>query len=444
MKITTREDGTEVFESPGVNLLCMDDVDMHATEWIWKGRLPRGKLVLVGGLPSTGKTTLVMSLLAAETSGSNFPLSACTGGRGSVIIMSAEDDPGDTLKPRLHAAGADMSRVFMVTSVSREYDGETQDGSFLLSRDLVQLRQTLRSQQNVSMIVFDPLSAYLGAKDSHRDSDVRQVLGPLCELAADFGVCVIGITHLNKNEGASAMSRFMGSTGIIAAARAGYLAAPYKDAYVLVPVKNNLAPIGTGMTYDIEEVIVKTCNPHIVTSATKWLEEVDVTADEVLAGSQDKQSSPSLIEAQEFLHDLLSDGPKKATEIRTKAKNAGLSFRTIERAKENMKLLSGKDRFSGGWKWFTPEQHEAWKTNKSTELGGLRERENAEEPQQPIYGGLRKKNPLKARPRKGLPEGRQDSENHPNFYDYSASNNPGPPKTAKSGVLGNNERKTLL
>ena len=94
---------------------------------------------------------------------------------------------------------------------------------FSLTRHIDQITDVLKANSEIRLIILDPLSAFLGVKDSHRDSDVREVLGPLSQMAAEFGVTVIGIVHLNKTQSSDPIARFIGSTGIIASARSAYL-----------------------------------------------------------------------------------------------------------------------------------------------------------------------------------------------------------------------------
>lgn len=261
----------------------------------------------------------------------------------------------DTVVPRLIAAGADLNRVTVIQSVAGETDDRQK--SFVLARDLHQLEGLLKERPDVLLVVFDPLSAYLGAADSHRDTDVREVLGPLCQLAAKYQVTILGITHLNKNAANSAMGRFMGSTGIIAAARSAYLTVQVDDELMMLPVKNNLAPRkeATGLTYAICSAVI---GDGIVTSTVEWTGESEMWADEALAKVASSKRAPKLNEAKQFLTNLLANGPKRKKDIEDAAEKQGFEMPTVERAKSDLGYLSKKDGFRAGWKWYTPAQ---WK-----------------------------------------------------------------------------------
>jgi putative DNA primase/helicase len=337
------------------NVVALADVKPEPIRWLWRDRIPLGMFSLLAGQPGVGKTTIAMSITAIVTRGGTWPFSQDRALQGRVVILTAEDDPKYTLVPRLMAAGADLTRVIVVQSVMRPLeDGHTVDTPLLLSEDMHQLHGVMEQYNDTRLMIFDPLSAYLGVKDSHRDADVRQVLGPLTELAGRHGVAVLGITHLSKNAANSAMARFMGSTGIIAASRAAFLATRHEDELMLLPVKNNLAPIDTGgLTYWIKGATV---GDGITTSCIEWTGQTDIDADKALSQQQSLVRSPKLVEAMDFLEEQLKDGPKRQPEIEQEATECGISWATVRRARAELKIMSNKDRFSGGWKWYTKEQ----------------------------------------------------------------------------------------
>ena len=338
----------------------LDTVTPEQIKWLWPGHIPLGKLALLGGMPSTGKTTITHSIIATLSVGGCFPLSHEPVNPADTLILTCEDDAADTVVPRLIATGADLSRIAIIQSVMH-FDANTEEARnkpLTLAEDMHQLDVVLESRPNTKLIVFDPISAYLGAKDSHRDADVREVLGPLCDLAAKHRVTVLGITHLNKTAGADAMSRFMGSTGIVAAARSAYMTIKVDDQFMMLKAKNNLAPDeeSEGLTYEIESV---TIDGGIKTSRIKWTGNTDMDATDALAAQKRDVNSPKLIAAKQFLESYLAMGPRKQTEIEEDAISQGHSSATIRRAKNELGIQSHKDRFTGGWKWYTEGQYQS-------------------------------------------------------------------------------------
>jgi RecA-family ATPase len=190
-------------------------------------------------------------MAARVTQATEWPDGAANSQAGSVVILSAEDDPGDTIRPRLEAAGADLARIYILQAVRRaKPSGETSLEHFSLESDLVALQDKVAALGNVRLIVIDPISAYLGGVDSHVNAKVRSLLSPLGEIASALGVAVIAVTHLNKSA-SSALYRASGSIAFVAAARAVWLFGKNPDdpAGLMLPGKMNLAAEQIGITY---------------------------------------------------------------------------------------------------------------------------------------------------------------------------------------------------
>ncbi|MFW6062320.1 MAG: AAA family ATPase, partial [Planctomycetota bacterium] len=149
------------------------DVEAQDVHWLWLNRFARGKLSLLAGHPGLGKSQITIDIAARVTRGSPWPNGEGLALLGNVIFLSAEDDPADTIRPRMDAAGADVERAFVIAAIREK---GTQRG-FDLTRDLDRLDQLVQEIGDVRLIVIDPISAYLGGKmDSHRNTDVRAAL----------------------------------------------------------------------------------------------------------------------------------------------------------------------------------------------------------------------------------------------------------------------------
>ena len=158
-----------------------------------------------------------MFVAATISMGGEWPCGEGAAPQGSIIILSAEDGIADTIVPRLHAAGADLGRVHVISAVREETGGRR---SFSLQTDLSLLEQEVRRLGDVSLIIIDPVSSYMGKTDSHKNAEVRGVLEPIGEFAERMRVAVLSITHFSK-AGAStntkALHRFIGSIAFIGA-----------------------------------------------------------------------------------------------------------------------------------------------------------------------------------------------------------------------------------
>lgn len=337
------------------------DVKAEPVRWLWPGRIARGKVTVLAGDPGLGKSQLTASLAAIVTTGGKWPDSETPAEVGAVAFLNAEDDAADTLKPRLIAAGADLRLCHVLDAVrATDRDGLPIQRGFDLSRDVSVLAEKLARIGSVRLLVIDPISAYLGAVDSHRNAEVRALLAPLSAMAAGLGVAVLAVSHLNKSGSADALSRVTGSLAFVAAARAAWIVAkdPQDPARRLfVAAKNNLGPDGAGLSFCIRPV---TIDGDIGTSRIAWhAEPVTMTANEALAavgargGLGTELRTP---EAEDWLLDALAAGPVATEDLRRRARADGLAWRTVERARSALKLKARRCRFGAGglWAWELP------------------------------------------------------------------------------------------
>jgi AAA domain-containing protein len=343
-----------------LEMRCMTDVKPEKIEWLWPGRIAVGKQTLIGGEPGLGKSQVTAALAATVTSGGTWP---CDEGRsplGSVIILSAEDDASDTIRPRLDAAGADVSRIHLISAVHQN-DGKGRR-TFNLQADLVLLEKAIQQIGDVRLVIIDPVSSYLGKTDSHNNSEVRSTLAPLGEMAARLRTAVVAVTHFNKGAGQSAVNSFIGSIAFIANARTAFVVTRDPDddtRRLFVQAKNNIAANGGGLAFRVEQHLL---DGGIVASGIAWeSEKITRTADEILAAGRDTSEAPERSEAEAFLRDMLADGPRPAAEIEAEAKGASISTRTLRRARNKLKIKSyrkaetGEGLGSDGrWYWALP------------------------------------------------------------------------------------------
>ena len=315
---------------------------------------------MIAGHPGLGKSQITVSMAAIISTGGMWPVDRVHAEKGNVIILSAEDDVADTIRPRLEAAGADLDKIFILEAI-REWtaEGDKVLRSFNIKTDVHSLEAMLADVGNVSLVIIDPVTAYLGATDSHRTSDVRALLAPLSAMAGEHKTAIVCVSHLNKSGSSEAMLRITGSLAFVAAARAAYLVAKDSDTdqKLFIPMKNNIGNDQDGLSFSIEGY---TLNNNIETSRIVWnAEPVSVSADEVLLRAVDPEDRSQLDEAKLFLIDLLTGNPLPAKQVYKDAENAGHSKRTIVRAKEALSIKPRKTRFDGQWEWALPDkQHD--------------------------------------------------------------------------------------
>ncbi|HUT56397.1 MAG TPA: AAA family ATPase, partial [Phycisphaerae bacterium] len=288
---------------------CAADIEPEKVEWLWHGRLARGKHTCIAGEPGTGKSQLSIATAAAISTGGDWPCGEGSAPLGSIIILSAEDGAADTIVPRLIAAGADLERVHIISAVD-DNNGKGRR-SFNLQSDLDKLEKKIAEVGDVALIVMDPISSYMGKTDSHKNADVRGVLEPIAEMADRTRVAVLTVTHFAKPNGgtaAKAHHKFIGSIAFVAAARAAFVVledSKNKDRRLFLHAKNNLAEPPQGLAFRLEQRVV---GEGLVTSRVDWEPEpLKMTADEALAVRGN--GSLAVKEAEDFLQTLLSGGP---------------------------------------------------------------------------------------------------------------------------------------
>lgn len=341
-----------------VNLVCANELKPEAIQWLWLGWLAAGKMHLFGGAPGTGKTTISMSLAAIVTTGGRWP----DGSRaiaGNVVIWSGEDDPADTLIPRLVLSGADLSRVYFITEIREGSERR----SFDPSRDMEPLKRKLTEIGGVKLLIVDPIvSAVTG--DSHKNAEVRRSLQPLVDLAGAMRCALLGITHFSKGTGGrDPVERLTGSLAFGALARVVLVAAKHQEegddgrtVRLFCRAKSNIGPDDGGFEYDLHQGELKT-HPGIFSSCVQWGDAVEGAARELLATADatgDDGEGGTLADAKRFLADLLSDGPLPVKAIKGDADGAGYSWATIRRAQKSLGIEAVKEGMKAGWVWKLP------------------------------------------------------------------------------------------
>lgn len=342
------KEGSRSTSSGGLVTVCAADIKPEHVEWLVDQSLPLGMLAVIGGQPGLGKSQISINLAAGVTTGKGLPGNGVFRDLGSVIILANEDDASRTIRPRLDAAGADITKVHIVEGVARE--GADVD-MFQLDLDIADLRERALQIGDVKLIIIDPPSAYLGTKvDSYKESDVRGVLMPLGRLAQETGAMILLIVHLNKRVDGGAQQRFSGSTAWTAAPRVGFMVAedPLTKQRFMLPVKNNIGDDRLGYQYHIEEKLVGYGGQTFKSSYIVWDQTSSRSVGELLAPA--KATKVTVVDhAKSFLEDELTNGPLPVEKIISLAKAAGISWPSVNRAKNDMPISSTK--VADGWVW---------------------------------------------------------------------------------------------
>lgn len=332
----------EQVKKPGPILTSLDSIEPKPVEWLWYNRIPLGKLTLIVGDPGIGKSFLTIFVAAHVTTGKGWPDTKIQVTKGSVIILTAEDGLADTVRIRADAADADVAKIRILEGIIRK-DGDR--GFFNLKEHLPDLEQAIDETRDARLVVIDPVTAYLGEVDGHKNTEVRGVLAPLATLAEKYKTAIVCITHLNKSTALQAIYRTMGSLAFIAAARSVWAVSADEDDVArgrrfFAPLKTNLLINPTSLAFSI-------VNNRVV------FEEhpIEISAEEAL--SKEKREEASVLNhAITWLKQALEDGPVAAVSIFPMAKANSVAEATLRRAKEKLKAISYKEGIAQNGKWF--------------------------------------------------------------------------------------------
>ena len=339
--------------------------------WLWRNRVPYGFLCTLAGDPDEGKSLITLYIAARVSRGEKLYDNTEDTAAAEVLILSAEDDPESTLRPRLEAVGADLDKIHLFESVqTRDGVGNTiAERLVQLDEDIQKIEKILDENPGIKLVIIDPISSFLGAASINREQEVRRVLQPLAKRARVSGLAVVMVAHFNKNsETRSAMDRVGGAKAIVGMGRSAWTCVrePEKegkdgepmpisdpDRRLFLKLKGNLAPskIG-GLVYTIKTTLVEVegkNGPELVEQPyIVWIEQTERTAHEVVIG--DKGSKPKkgskAEEAKDWLHEFLesSGGYASANAIDTAAEAKGYGTTadgTLRRAKALLKLDTG-------------------------------------------------------------------------------------------------------
>jgi hypothetical protein len=324
------------------------DIDEQEIEWLWPGILPLRKLAILDGDGGLAKSQVGLDIGARVTTGRPMPLESedWTFDPMNVVILSAEDDAGDTLRPRMRVAGADLGRVFPVL-VKRDEKGNPIPLTFPEGMD--HLRRIV-ARFKPGLVIVDPITSYLSEKTmSGVDSSVRRALAPLADLAAEASFAGLLIRHLNKNTGMKAAHRGGGSVAFGNLCRSGLIAGrlqgdPDPDLFAVAQVKNNLRRLLNGaMTYTVEVREHSKVNDEEITGI-EWRGWADITADDLVKGpSAPKGPAPDKRDAcvRDVLTLLERKDPYNSDDLRAALKALGHREGTIKNASAECKRNQG-------------------------------------------------------------------------------------------------------
>jgi hypothetical protein len=361
------------------SLVPFSEIIAKPVRWAWQDRIALAKITALAGKPKIGKGLLYSRLIADVTRGA---LDGDLNGPRDAIIVTTEDDPGDTLKPRLMAADADLNRVGNFHMGSRD-----EPVPFRVPHDSDELRRRVR-ERNVALVVIDPLMEFIDGKvDSHRSQPVRQAIASLNSIARDTGCAILVVFHLNKGNSTDPLLRHEGSAAFTQVVRGGMLLGHDPDdpdaesgsRRVLAVTSSNLAKLAPSLAYEIvSATVVGDTGEPIATAAIKLTGESAASGYDLLKQHrEDDGEAFAEDDAGGFLVNELTAGPRAAKELEREAKGIGISQRTLERARAKLRqggvIDCSKTAFDGGWEWFLRSPPNPLGGVRDRAVGGVRE-----------------------------------------------------------------------
>jgi hypothetical protein len=343
-----------------LNVQKASEIKPETIEWLWDGRIAIGKLTLFLGIPGIGKGLATMDVASRVSMGKPFPEAPNNNPPSDVLIFSSEDAAGDTLVPRLIAVGADLTRISIVETTTTP-DGVKQ---FSLDTDLPALRAALADNPKLKLIIIDPLLNHLGKLNGNKEQDVRSALTPLGELAKEFKVAILVVTHPNKRSDVDAIASAGGALAVVGCMRTAWRFMESKDEEGLrymAPLKSNLANSGMSIAYETVGETIQIDGKDVEIGRIKWGSESSITLDDLMPG--DKPSKTKKYDkCVTWMVSALEAGPVLQSKMEADYKAMGFGEGTVKKVKSDLKVKSTKT--AGPWVWALPNGNQEGDSNE--------------------------------------------------------------------------------
>ncbi len=344
------------------------EIEEEILDWLWPRVLPLGKVCLFTGLMDMGKGLTYVDLIARLIQGEPWPFTETPNQWKDITvgILSSEDDPADTIIPRLIARGLTKEqmkgKVKFWKSVTVTQKEHSEVAEFSLDDDLDLIRERCEAYPELKLIVCDTIDNYFGDKRNiNSQQDVRAVLTPLVKLCAEFGVTWLNVAHFGKSKDTPVSQKTLGSTTLAALHRASWGFMPpqcpgEEGERLMLCVKGNfLKPSEKkGYRYNSTGVKVPIRGREVEHGVIKWLGRSEETADENQSASTDEKKE--MRSASDWLKEYLSNRPDgDAPKILFAAgRQSGHTEKNLRAAAKLLGVRQPKNGQRGNWQLLKP------------------------------------------------------------------------------------------
>jgi putative DNA primase/helicase len=333
------------------------DVTLQKFNWVWPNKIPQGKITLGSGQQDVGKTSVAIDIIARVTTGRDWPDGEKNMmGPREVVFAFTEDDEGDTILPRLLAAGADIKKVWGFRSFTSGKDGKKRH--LQLKDDCKALREMLSTHPNVALLVMDPMTGFMGDVNMNKDQEVRPVLEALKKTMGKCGTTFIGLQHVTKRGDVDAKGKVQGGSSVLGVTRAcwDFSADPDNEGeYFMSLVKNNNSTKKSGMKYKlVSEMVRMPDGSEQSVGRVEWIGECTERADDILKKAREKSKVGGDLKQMQcnllIKTQLEKTGRCYAADVYALGEKEGLSTSTLWRAAKALGLKTdGKDGKRSVW-----------------------------------------------------------------------------------------------
>lgn len=311
----------------------LGDVQAEPVSWLWEPYFPLGKLIGLGGDPDAGKSWFALQAAACLSHGFTWPDGQKNSAPGSTVFLSGEDDPADTLRPRLDGMGADASKIYFLSRDSLDLSSE---------ETIAKLEAEIMKIGDVRLIVMDPAFDFSGGINPNAVEQSRAFLNPIQALTRRLAVSTLLIVHSRKGGVEKAIDWIGGSkSGWAGKFRALYgieRTAEDPTRRVFFKIKANLAPV------DPPKLAFRIVQGRLEFESRP----AEISLSDLLRPDL-SEDGLQITEAAKFLRAVLAEGPLPPEEVYKQAQEAGFSKRTVERAKPRAGVKS--EKLGLQWRW---------------------------------------------------------------------------------------------